>query len=46
MLQSMAFKQAMSALREWGATPAARSRVVVDPQADLFSNSSTERFFK
>ncbi len=46
MLQSMAFKQAMSALREWGATPAARSRVVVDPQADLFSNNSTERFFK
>lgn len=40
MLQSMSVKQAMAALREWGATPAARSRVMVDPQADLFENQS------
>lgn len=36
MLQSMSFKQAMAALQQWGATPAARSRVMVDPQQDLF----------
>ena len=50
LLQSMSFKQAMSALREWGATPAARSRVMVDPQTDLFKGGSnnqtgTGRFF-
>lgn len=36
LLQSMSFKQGMAALREWGATPAARSRVMVDPQTDMF----------
>lgn len=48
MLKSMAFKQAMATLREWGATPAARSRVVIDPQADLFpeTRTGTGRFFK
>lgn len=49
LLQSMSFKQAIGALREWGATPAARSRVaVVDPQQDLFANkqTGTGRFFQ
>lgn len=48
LLQSMAHKQAMATLREWGATPAARSRVVIDPQADLFTAPSDgpARFFK
>lgn len=49
LLQSMSFKQAMVALKEWGATPAARSRVMVDPQADLFANKQadgTGRFFQ
>lgn len=47
LLQSMSFKQAMVALKEWGATPAARTRVMVDPQADLFpaDKSGTGRFF-
>ncbi|MEY5098136.1 MAG: hypothetical protein RJA36_855 [Pseudomonadota bacterium] len=47
MLQSMSFKQGLAALREWGATPAARSRVMVDPQQDLFGNAptGTGRFF-
>ena len=46
LLQSMTFKQGMAALREWGATPAARSRVMVDPQTDLFAaQTGTGRFF-
>lgn len=47
MLQSMTFKQGMAALREWGATPAARSRVMVDPQQDMFEKpaTGTGRFF-
>jgi P27 family predicted phage terminase small subunit len=39
LLQSMTFKQGMAALREWGATPSARSRVMVDPQQGLFDKS-------
>ncbi len=49
MLQSMAFKQALAALKEWGATPAARSRVMIDPQTDLFGPSAAagaSRFFQ
>ena len=50
MLQSMAFKQSMAALQQWGATPAARSRVMIDPQSDLFANAQpatgTGRFFR
>jgi P27 family predicted phage terminase small subunit len=50
MLQSMSFKQGLAALREWGATPSSRSRVMVDPQADLFgagngNANGTNRFF-
>lgn len=48
IIQSMTFKQSMAALREWGATPAARSRVMVDPQQDLFtapSGNGPGRFF-
>lgn len=47
LLKSMHVKRAMAALREFGATPAARSRVMVDPQTDLFANQSgTGRFFR
>lgn len=48
LLQSMSFKQGLAALREWGATPAARSRVMIDPQQDLFAKpdpSGPGRFF-
>lgn len=41
MVKSMAAKQAMAALREFGASPSARSRVMVDPQADLFGRQGT-----
>lgn len=36
IVQSMAFKQATALLREFGMTPAARSRVMIDPQLGLF----------
>lgn len=47
LLHSMSFKQGMQALKEWGATPASRSRVMVDPQQDMFASDSTGpgRFF-
>lgn len=49
IVKSMSVKRALAVLREFGATPAARSKVVVDPQADLFGNSqanSPDRFFR
>ncbi len=49
LLRSMAFKQAYAGLREFGATPTARSKVMVDPQADLFAKPQQDgpgRFFK
>lgn len=54
IVQSMAYKQATGLMREFGMTPAARSRVMINPQGDLFGNGndsggskkqSPERFF-
>jgi len=39
--QSMAFKQANAIMQQFGMTPAARSRVVVNSQGDLFGNEKT-----
>lgn len=39
IVQAMSFKQAMAVLREFGMTPAARSRVIVDPQLGLFGGA-------
>ena len=36
--QSMAFKQAQAVMQQFGMTPVARSKVMVDPQGDLFGN--------
>lgn len=36
IVQSMSFKQATLLMREFGMTPAARSRVMIDPQLGLF----------
>lgn len=38
IVQSMAFKQATALMREFGMTPAARSRVLIDPNFGLFGN--------
>lgn len=39
--QSMAFKQANAIMQQFGMTPAARSRVIVNSQGDLFGNEKT-----
>jgi P27 family predicted phage terminase small subunit len=44
LVQSMAFKQAAAVLREFGATPAARSRVAVNPQGELFKDPAQSYF--
>jgi hypothetical protein len=38
----MSFKQASAALREFGMSPSARSRVVIDPQFSLFGPNGTQ----
>lgn len=42
IVQSMAFKQATACMREFGMSPAARSRVMIDPQLGLFGNAGGE----
>jgi P27 family predicted phage terminase small subunit len=39
--QSMAFKQSNAIMQQFGMTPAARTRVVVNSQGDLFGNEKT-----
>ena len=38
MVKSMSFKQAMAALQQFGMSPAARTRIAIQPQGDLFSD--------
>lgn len=38
IVQSMTFKQAMAIFAQFGLTPAARSRVAINPQDDLFGH--------
>jgi len=48
VVQSMSFKQAMTVLREFGMSPAARTRIAIQPQGNLFPDGdkdSTARFF-
>jgi len=49
MVKSMSAKRALAVLREFGATPAARSKVMVDPQGDMFGGAQAngpDRFFR
>lgn len=48
IIQSMAFKRAKALMDSFGMTPAARSRVLINPQDDLFAKqpASEDRFFK
>lgn len=39
IVQSMSFKQAMAVFQQFGMSPAARTRVAVNPQGDLFGNN-------
>lgn len=41
MVQSMSFKQAMAVFQKFGMTPADRSRVVIQPQGNLFGDGDT-----
>lgn len=45
--QSMYLKQIMMLYREFGKTPAARVRIAINPQGDLFDNqdSKTQKYF-
>jgi hypothetical protein len=42
MVKSMAFKQAMAVLQQFGMSPAARTRIAVQPQGDLFGDAGKE----
>lgn len=54
LVQSMSFKQSNALMAQFGMTPAARTRVAINPQGDLFGNSGGSgqapsgpaRFFK
>jgi P27 family predicted phage terminase small subunit len=39
IVQSMSFKQAMAVFREFGMSPAARTRIAIQPQGDLFGDN-------
>lgn len=41
IVHSMSFKQAFAILREFGVSPAARTRIAIQPQMDLFGNGKT-----
>lgn len=43
IVQSMSFKQAVAILREFGVGPAARTRIALQPQMDLFSNGQGKK---
>ena len=49
MIQSMAFKQAMTVFQQFGMSPAARTRIAVNPQGELFgeepAKTGTDRYF-
>lgn len=51
LVQSMSFKQAMTVFQQFGMSPAARTRIAIQPQGDLFGNGNSSnqgpgRFFK
>lgn len=41
IVQSMSFKQSMAVFQQFGMSPAARTRISVNPQGDLFGNGKT-----
>ena len=41
IIQSMSFKQAMTIFQQFGMSPAARTRIAVNPQGDLFGSDKT-----
>lgn len=43
-IQSMSFKQAMAVMQQFGMSPAARTRIAIQPQGDLFGETSSNYF--
>ena len=43
-IQSMSFKQAMAVLQQFGMSPAARTRISIQPQGDLFNETGSGYF--
>ena len=43
IVQSMAFKQAMAIFQQFGMSPAARTRIAIQPQGDLFGNGKNQK---
>lgn len=44
IVQSMSFKQATAVFREFGMSPAARTRIAIQPQGDLFAEKGESYF--
>lgn len=42
LVQSMTFKQAMAVFQQFGMSPAARTRIAIQPQGDLFGHDNQE----
>jgi len=42
LVQSMTFKQAMTVFQQFGMSPAARTRIAINPQGDLFGHGNQE----
>lgn len=42
LVQSMSFKQAMAIFQQFGMSPAARTRIAIQPQGDLFGSSNDQ----
>lgn len=45
IVKSMSFKQAMAAMQQFGMSPAARTRIAIQPQGDLFSDQGSQTYF-
>jgi P27 family predicted phage terminase small subunit len=45
IVQSMSFKQAMAVFQQFGMSPAARTRISVNPQGELFGDSKAAAYF-
>jgi P27 family predicted phage terminase small subunit len=43
IIQSMSAKQAMAVMREFGMSPSARTRIMVQPQSDLFADHGASK---
>lgn len=43
-IQSMSFKQAMTVLQQFGMSPAARTKIAIQPQGDLFGEEGSSYF--